>query len=458
MIGHLVQNAVARHFEEQDADELVVITNTVGHALRNAEGDILRRKDALSHAVSGHHGVYFQVWDTDKRLIYGPAGEAFRRPANTFAPLPNIRVGDLYHWEADGKTWRGAIVRVGAGESDYHIVSAIDIGSHIRFLESFRRSLWLIMMLAGVVTLLAAWFGVHRGHAPLRVLSDTMRDVQADRLHMRLDPAAVPRELQNLVSSFNYMISRLEDSFTRLSHFSADIAHELRTPLTNIITQTQVGLGKSRSLEEYRELLYSTLEEQERLTKMVNDMLWLAQNENGLLKPDWERLELVQEVKASFEFFEALAEEKGIRLQVDGKPATVIGDRAMLRRVLSNLLSNALRFTPKGEEVQIKIWEADDAAYLSVENPGPNIAAEHLPRLFDRFYRVDPSRQRKTEGTGLGLAIVKSIVETHEGTVEVSNVNGITTFIIRLPKITEKHAETTTNVEYPSNVVKMKTP
>ena len=318
---------------------------------------------------------------------------------------------------------------------NYRIVAAIDMDFHIHFLENFRRSLWMIMVLAGAVTLLAAWYGVRQGHAPLRELSATMSDIQADRLHVRLDPNTVPRELQNLVCSFNHMIGRLEDSFVRLSYFSADIAHELRTPLTNLITQTQVGLGKSRSLEEYRELLYSNLEEQERLTKMVNDMLWLAQSEHGLLKPVWEPLDLAREVRELFDFFEALAEEKHIQLVLEGKAPIIQGDRAMLRRALSNLLSNAIRHTPVGRSVLIRLDSSGEGrALLSVQNPGPEIPAEHLLRIFDRFYRVDPSRQRQSEGAGLGLAIVKSIVEAHEGNIAVISERGVTRFTIRFPR------------------------
>ncbi|WP_323844268.1 heavy metal sensor histidine kinase [Microbulbifer magnicolonia] len=434
IIGHLVQSAVERHFAEQDAGELLVITHAVEAALERASNEDLAATDALAHAVSGHHGVYFQVWDENNHLIYGPPESPRSVQTIIHAPANRARSDNLYLWPLDGKTYRGTVTQTQVGESRYRIVAAIDIGPHLQFLQSFGRTLWLIMTVTGIATLLAGWFGVQQGHAPLRELSEAMRDIQPDRLDVRLDTETVPAELMTLVESFNSMIGRLEDSFVRLSHFSADIAHELRTPLTNLITQTQVGLSKSRSRDEYRELLYSNLEEQERLSKMVKDMLWLAQNENGLLKPDWERLELVQEVKAAIEFFAALAEEKGIRLQVDAQPATVIGDRAMLRRVLSNLLSNALPFTPEGEKVQFRIWETDKTAYLSVENPGANIDAEHLPRLFDRFYRVDPSRQRQTEGAGLGLAIVKSIVDAHEGTIDVSSAHGITSFTIKLPR------------------------
>lgn len=431
LIGYLVDNSVEHHFVEQDADELVVMTKAVDRALRKAGGDSARLDEALSHAISGHHGVYFQVWDREKRLIYGLSADDFAKPINTFAPVSSVQVDNLYHWQGDGKTYRGTITQTQVGGQEYYIVTAIDMDAHIQFLESFRRSLWLIMIFAGTVTLLAAWYGVHQGHAPLRGLSETMREIQADRLHVRLNSEAVPGELQNLVSSFNFMLGRLEDSFTRLSHFSADIAHELRTPLTNIITQSQVILGKSRSLDEYRELHYSNLEELERLAKMVNGMLWLAQSEHGLLKPVWESLDMTREVRELFDFFEVLAEEKHIRLMLEGRAPIIKGDRTMLRRAMSNLLSNAIRHSPEGEGVKVRLDVSDEGeVLLSVQNAGPEIPAEHLPRIFDRFYRVDPSRQRQSEGAGLGLAIVKSIIEAHGGAITASSAQGITSFTI----------------------------
>lgn len=434
MIRHLVQNEVERHFAEQDAGELVVITRAVEKALQMAKDQESAPEDALARAVSGHHGVYFQIWDDAGRLLYSSAETGSLPQANAYSPVTRIQADNLYTWQSDGKSYRGTAIHAHIGGQDYHIIAAIDMDFHIHFLENFRSSLWMIMVVAGGITLLAAWYGVHLGHAPLRGLSEAMSDIQADRLHVRLDPDTVPAELKTLVYSFNHMISRLEDSFVRLSHFSADIAHELRTPLTNLITQTQVGLGKSRSPEEYRELLYSNLEEQERLTKMVNDMLWLAQSEHGLLKPVREPLDLAREVRELFDFFEALAEERHIELALEGKAPTIQGDRAMLRRALSNLLSNAIRHTSSGERVLIRLaLSSEGGALLSVQNPGPEIPAGHLPRIFDRFYRIDPSRQRQSEGAGLGLAIVKSIIEAHEGNIDVTSEHGVTGFTISLP-------------------------
>jgi two-component system heavy metal sensor histidine kinase CusS len=232
------------------------------------------------------------------------------------------------------------------------------------------------------------------------------------------------------------MLARLDDSFRRLSAFSSDIAHELRTPISNLMTQTQVALSSARGNDEYKEVLYSSLEEYERIAQMVGDMLYLAQADNGLLKPGLEEVNLANETQDLFDYFEAWAEERGVSLAQTGS-ATVPGDRLMLRRALSNLISNAIQHTSPGKTVQISLVRHGGQATVSVENPGMDIPVEHLPRLFDRFYRVDPSRQRKGDGVGLGLSIVKSIVDAHGGSITVMSADQTTRFQLTLPALEE---------------------
>lgn len=193
------------------------------------------------------------------------------------------------------------------------------------------------------------------------------------------------------------MLGQLDESYSRLSHFSADIAHELRTPLTNVITQTQVALGSARSAEAYRELLHSNLEEMERLARMVSDMLWLAQADRGLITPTFETVDLAAEARSLLEYFELLTEEKRVELKLLGSTLCVRGDRPMLRRALPNLLSNAVRHAPEGGRVTVLL----------------------VP---------------DGEGSGLGLAIVRSIVSLHGGNVSVSSSDGLTTFTMTYPR------------------------
>ena len=246
---------------------------------------------------------------------------------------------------------------------------------------------------------------------------------------------AIPRELADLADTLNGMLSRLEESFQRLSDFSSDLAHELRTPVSNLLTQTQVTLSKARSADDYRDILASNAEEFERLSRTISDMLFLAKADNNQIIPNQEPIDLAEEIGDLLEYYDVLAEEKAIALSLSGG-GQIVGDRLMLRRAVSNLLSNALRHTPNEGKVTVRVEKNSEGRILvSVENTGGDIPAEHLPRLFDRFYRVNSSRLRTTENSGLGLAITQSIVFAHGGDVGVNSEGGKTRFTLSLPCI-----------------------
>ncbi len=218
-----------------------------------------------------------------------------------------------------------------------------------------------------------------------------------------------------------------------LSAFSADIAHELRTPLSNLLTQTQVILSQPRALEDYQEALHSNLEELQHLAQMVGDMLLLAKADNGLLQTRRETLALERELTTLAEYFTPLAEEAGVRLQVEGQ-ATLSADRPLLHRALSNLIDNALRFTPRGGELRLSAAQQGAKVRIEVANQGPEIPAAQRERLFDRFYRADPARREGgAEHAGLGLAIARSIVQAHGGAIRCESAEGWTRFILEFP-------------------------
>ena len=357
--GHLILSSIQHHFIEQDTEELEVIERSIQSTLIDAEANGEPPGNALLNAVVGHHGVYFLVKETSGDLLYRTKGPDFWPNSATTEKITRNGNDEVTTWKQLDKTFRGIITSVKTKSTSYDVVIALDMAFHKEFLKTFRRSLFLILFASGVITLIAAWFGIYQGHLPLRSLSIRIQQVKTNKLDIRLDPASAPRELKELVLSFNHMIERLEEGFIRLSHFSSDIAHELRTPLTNIITQTQVVLSQPRTLEEYRELIYSNLEEQERLAKMVSDMLWLAKSDNDLIKLEKKPLSLVEETRELFDFFDALAAEKGLKLHVDGVAAPILGDRALIRRALSNLISNAIRHSPEGEAINITVLEDD---------------------------------------------------------------------------------------------------
>jgi len=431
--GHLILSAIQHHFMEQDAEELEVVERSIQATLMSAEEQGQAPEDALLNAVVGHHGVYFLVRATDGTLVYRTKGPVFWSESASSSQQTSSQHPNVIAWKQNNKTYRGVVTSIDTSSTSYDVVIALDMAFHKDFLRIFKRSLFLILLASGIVTLLAAWLGIYQGHLPLRSLSARIQQVKTNKLDLRLDPSLVPGELEDLVLSFNHMIERLEEGFVRLSHFSSDIAHELRTPLTNIITQTQVVMSKPRELEEYRELIYSSLEEQERLAKMVSDMLWLAKSDNDLIKLEKTPLLLADETRELFDFFDALASEKDLKLQIEGVAGPIPGDRALIRRALSNLLSNAIRHSPEGETISVVIQENNTDQTLTIENLGETIPEEHISKLFDRFYRIDPSRQRNSEGAGLGLAITKSIITAHGGEIGVKSNDGLTEFRVTLP-------------------------
>lgn len=349
---------------------------------------------------------------------------------------------DMWEWTAGNHKYRGMKAQVHLANEAEPMTAwlSLDITSHMHFVETLRWWLVIGLAISALVSAGLGWLVALSGLKPVAQVTKVAASMSAGSLKERIPMDSVPRELELLVTSFNAMLARLEESFARLSNFSADIAHELRTPISNLRTHTEVILTKKRAPEDYEENLYSNLEDLNRLSGIIDGMLFLAKSDNGLVLPAKEKIELRSVVEKLFEYYQLLADDTGVKLQVVGHGA-VNGDGTMLDRTISNLLSNALRYTPPDCTISVKIEPLGDMICLSVENPGEEIAVEHLPRLFDRFYRVDPARRESTTNhAGLGLAIVKSLVDAHDGTVGCVSREGHTTFVIRLPAWPADHA------------------
>ena len=441
VFGWTVERSISNHFVQQDVDELDAVIRTLQHTLAVVPPGIPPKelRERLAEAISGHHNAQFQISTADGTIIYATPGPSLSHLAKDVQPVKAVTADNVSVWRTNGETLRAAVVQapsaVGPGAESVTIAVATGIDFHLHYLQRFHTNLWILTAIACLIAIFATWLAVLQGHAPIRRISRDIRKIRTDQLHVRLDLQTVPAELTELVSAFNDMIGRLEALFQRLSDFSGDIAHELRTPITNLKTQTEVALSQPRDIEQYREILYSNLEEYERMAKMVSDMLFLAQADNQLLKPEFATVELNVEVQDLFDYFSAWAEEREVGLHLTGRPVCTQGDRLMIRRALSNLLSNAIRYTPPGHRVTVNLATADHQIGVQIRNPGPVIPEEHLSRIFDRFYRLDASRQRSGEGAGLGLAIAKSIIEAHGGRISAQSTTGATTFELSLPLV-----------------------
>jgi len=430
-LGYLIGSTVEQHFVEQDIDVLSGKLDLTQRILEKARSrdDLLAVPQQLDEALVGHHGLSVVVALQDGELLFATSGAEF--PDGLLSGGP---VGDVAHpraWRtARGTPMRGisASVPTGiAGMPKAVVGVATDITHHEQYLAGFRLTLWAFVAFAAVLTGLLGWLAVRRGLAPLQAMKREAEKITAQRLHARLALDAVPVELVDLAVTLNAMLARLEDSFRRLSDFSSDLAHEFRTPISNLMTETQVMLSRTRSPDEYRDVLASNVEEYERLSRMIADMLFIAKAEDGRIVPTRETLELAPLVGDLVEFHRLAAEEKEVELTSEGEGA-IQGDRLMIRRAISNLLSNAIRHTRIGGRVTVSIRRNGTCVEVDVTNIGETIASEHLPRLFDRFYRADPSRSGEGSHSGLGLAIVRSIVEAHGGQVVAFSAEGMTTF------------------------------
>lgn len=433
--GALFARALADHSLRRDTEQLggmmeFVRTLLAGVTTREGMAQIPLR---ISDSRFEHPSMGIVLAARDGTILYsaGP-GEVVKHllagaGIGTSAPVT---------WSHADATYRIAANRYPLGipgSAPVTVAIALDITRDEEFITEVRQYLWLGVVQAGLAMALLGWLAAHRGLLPLHKFSAMVASISAERLDKPVSEAGMPAELHELVFAFNAMLTRLEDSFRRLSEVSSDIAHELRTPLHNLLMQTQVTLSRERDASDYRALLHSNLEEFERLSRMVSDMLFLARADNREIVLRREPVELDKEVQRLFGFYEALASDRGVRLEQYGR-ATVQSDRQMIQRALSNLLSNAIRFTPPGKAVIVAISQDADRATVKVENPGEPIPAEHLGKIFERLYRIDPSRREgDSDHAGLGLAITKSIVELHGGSIGAESVEGRTCFTLALP-------------------------
>ena len=437
VFGWVISREMEGHFAEGDTAELTIIADAVVDALAGVRtpSDLTPVERRFDDILIGHHSATLYIARDDGRLIYSSNSHPDLSGVSAEATGP-VGADSIRMLSQDGDTYRVLVRRMGGGQAalphPHTIVVATPIDYHLAFLAEFRRTLWL-MVLSGIVVMSAmGWIAVRQGHAPLREIGNRMRLVSTGEGTAAIPPESVPHELADLAMSFNEMLRRVDESFKRLTNFNADIAHELRTPIMNLMTQTHVSLSRARTVDEYREVLYSNIEEYERMAQMVGDMLFLAQQDNGASLRESADVDLAVELRGLFDYYEGWADERGVSLTLQGN-AHVAGDRLLLQRALGNLLSNAIRHTPAGGAVRVTLSAGEESVSIEVENPGKPIPADDLPKIFDRFYRVDPSRQRRGEGAGLGLAIVKSIVENQGGEIEVVSDGHGTRFRITLP-------------------------
>jgi heavy metal sensor kinase len=301
--------------------------------------------------------------------------------------------------------------------------------------KGFLRSLLFLVPLGIVMSALAGWQMARRALNPLTQLAAAARKIDIERLQQRLPIGGAGDEVDEVATAFNETLSRLENSVGQMKQFTASISHELRTPLTTLRGEAEIALLQARSVEDYRRVLASQLEEFSKLSHMIDQLLILASAEAGEIQWTEKSVDLTALVGSLVEQLEPVAAAKKITLVTDAQPdISVRGDASWIERVILNLLDNAIKFTPDGGQVRVSVAAENEEAALRVEDTGIGIPPEAQPHIFERFYRAEPSRSKQVEGVGLGLALVKWIVDRHRGRIQVGSQPGAgSTFTVWLP-------------------------
>ncbi|AOR71625.1 two-component sensor histidine kinase [Burkholderia stabilis] len=397
----------------------------------------LRADPAVFHEVLlSHPGVYLGIYDAQNRALVEHTDAAGHTLAAVIAaPHQAAGAGSPFTCAPPGVgTSRCVYARdtLPSGEA-VQVALARTATDRQSLLESYRVDIWLAAAVGALLVGALGYAVASRGLRPVESLGRQTSRIEAHNLNARLDARGGPVELRELATSVNRMLDRLERAFVRLSQFSSDLAHDMRTPLANVISSSQITLSRARTTEEYEALIDSNIEECERLQRMIENMLFLARTDNARQHLKTAELDAGSELRRLASYFQALADEAGVRIDVRGT-APVVADATLFRRAISNLASNALEHADAASTIELAVSVQADYAVVEVTNRGVAIPPEQVDRIFERFYRIDSSRHGAARNAGLGLAIVKSIMELHRGKVEVASRDGRTTFALYFPR------------------------
>src|SRR5580698_4633747 len=397
---------------------------------RPDDWDALREEVELESAARRYEQFYIRLLDERNTPLLMTPGMADQVDLEQLSSQTQSRPDRTIRMKGrDGREFRTASASVPVGslaaQTDT-IQIAIDVSQKELLLARYRFWFWAILLATFAIFPLVGYQIARQGIRPVEEMATTARHISSTNLRERILAEGYPFELASLASTFNQMLDGLEESFERISRFSADIAHDLRTPVNNIRGEAEVALARARSADEYRDVIESCLEEAVRLSDLIGDLLFLARAESPLTHLRRERVNVAELLGGVREYYEASAADGGVSLitAVSDKPVMAELDCTLLRRAVGNLVSNALAHTPYGGAVVLRSNADSSTIHIAVSDTGVGIPAEALPRVFDRFFRVDSSRSQSSGGTGLGLAIVQSIALLHGGNVEISSQPG----------------------------------
>ncbi|EPM67407.1 heavy metal sensor histidine kinase [Pseudomonas syringae pv. theae ICMP 3923] len=435
----LAYMAISRQLDVRAEDSLNEKFAQIEHSMSEgflAIEDIVQYPHTLRDQIVGHDSYSLTVLDSSKprqqlMMVGNEEGRNLPIPEDDHIPQ-GFQELESVHGHKILMGYREIRLKTG---QDILVRLSMDRESDSTLLHAYLKSTFFILPLILLLVGFGVWWVVRRALRPLRAFRKVTALISARDLSHRMKMKGLPDELRDLAHAVNFMLHRLDGDVQQLAQFSDDLAHELRSPMNNLMGKAQVTLSRPRPSEEYKQALESCTEELERMSRMISQMLFLASVSQPAAPLPLEVIDLGEEAEKVAELFSSSAEDRDITLQVHGA-AKVSGDKLMIQRAISNLLSNAIRHGLAGSVITITLDTHEDEVGLAVRNAGDGIDADHLPRLFDRFYRVHVSRARQQGGTGLGLAIVRSIMSLHEGQVTVQSEPGqFTTFKLIFPRM-----------------------
>jgi two-component system heavy metal sensor histidine kinase CusS len=417
LTGVVLYTVLKGELLRHERDGLVTTLNDISYQIARA-GNTERWSRVqlkLASLSQADQRVSFWIYCTDQRFRYGDLSrlkpEALAQDNGSVGMLHVA--GKKYPLHTMTRTLPAFEER-----PEVRVTVGIDTEPYFEMRRTFLVATFIFSLLGIVLAVISSYWVARAGLAPLRRMSVRAQSFSPRKLSARMSVESLPEELSLLAQAFNGALERIEDAYTQLEAFNADVAHELRTPLANLIGETQVALARERSAGEFKGVLQSNLEELDRMRSIVNDMLFLARSDQGEAATALVHARVADEVRKTVDFFEFVLDDAGMSIAVSGDTeATAMMETALFKRALTNLIQNAIQHSPAGALIRIDIARQQDAVRIAVANPGHAIDARHLPRLFDRFYRVDSARQdiNGSHGHGLGLAIVKAVARMHGG-------------------------------------------
>lgn len=436
-LGVALYRELERELIKRDDTTLIYRADQLRNLLNDSNTlDLIKTKPELFRNMLGNSESVLSIAAPGQKplLLVNPGN--IEMPNVPPVPIDReLSFADVHHFPGvNGVPFATVVASIDSGDlGSLQVTTGRLMTERTAMLANYRRSVFILASIAAIFLALVGYLLVHRGLVPLRRLAKHAQGIGVGNLAERLDSQGAPKELLPMIDAFNTMLERLAKGFVQLGQVSTDMAHELRTPINNLLGETQVALQQHRSIESYQQLLASNVEELERLTRMLDNMLFLARTDPASALRQRQELRAADEVERMADYFEGLAGDVDIHILAEGE-GVIWAEPMLLRRALANLCANAIKYGAPSSQLVIQAIPNTDGIHLRVSNQGQTIPAEHLPRLFERFYRVDESRERSGQSNGLGLSIVATIMQLHNGRYSVTSDAGVTCFELYFPR------------------------